>query len=191
MIILSGCATLQVPEDKVFPFRASFEGTAVIDGEEHAFQGAMKMVSSTSAFAQVYGPAGITLYSVNASQDLLIVNDMWGKPLKKEALPQDGFLRLLAGLPPDSPYIWKSTEDRGSRLIFHWGTLILDRFLLPLDLDVRTTPAIHAAFLRDGRTITLMMTRGSDKVVLTMQVLEGGRWEYGISLDEKGESLKP
>ncbi len=44
------------------------------------------------------------------------------------------------------------------------------------ELYVRGDPPLDVRFIQDGKTITLLMNLGSDRLRLTLDVIAGGRW---------------
>jgi hypothetical protein len=94
----------------------------------------------------------------------------------------------MAGIPPDTPYVWKSSIEGGYSVKYFWGNMTVDENTLPRKIHVRSSPPVDASFTQKGRIITLMMDRGSDKLELSMVVIEGGRWLKGILGSEQGGS---
>ena len=175
-MIFSGCATLKVPPDQIYPFRAAFEGSAVIAGESMSFEGALSINSREHGFAQVYGPGGLAAYSVDVTQGEVRLLDMWGRLAGRYSIPLDQFLGLMAGAPPDMRYLWRSSFDGGESITYTWGTLATNGNLLPRELYVRGDPPLDVRFIQDGKTITLLMNLCSDRLRLTLDVIAGGRW---------------
>ncbi len=176
-MLLPGCASLKIPTEDVYPFRAAFEGRASVQGDDVGFTGAMSIVSRDHGYAQIYGPIGLPVYTIDISRGQMKIYDLWGKRIKQYSLPVEQFLSLIAGVPPDSPYLWSRTHDDGTSVTYYtWGNLRIDDELLPRELHIRGDPPADAVFSRNGRTIGLMMTHGSDTVDLSISVIEGGRW---------------
>lgn len=175
-LFLTGCASLSIPTADVYPFRAAFEGSASVQGEDINFEGAMAIVSRDRGYAQIYGPMGLAAFTLEISEGRVKVYDVWGKQIKLYTLPAEQFLGLVAGVPPESPYLWKRTRNAMTSVTYTWGNLNIDEDLLPRELHIRGDPSVDASFTGNGRTIRLMMTHGSDKVQLSISVIEGGRW---------------
>jgi len=178
--LAAGCAALRVPSEGAYPFRASFEGTAFIEGRTVPFEGALSIASEDRGLAQIYGPGGIAAYTLDITEDRARLYDLWGKQIEQYSFPGDQFIGLIAGVPPHSRYLWKRSADGGTSVTYSWGNLIIDENALPRELHVRSTPPLDVSFDGKGRTIALMMTRGSDKVGITLTVVEGGRWNNPI-----------
>ncbi|HQJ07484.1 MAG TPA: hypothetical protein PLF54_00675 [Deltaproteobacteria bacterium] len=174
--LLTGCASLRVPSGGAYPFRASFDGSAFIQGQTIPLDGALSIPAEGRGFAQIYGPGGIAAFTLDITEDRARLYNLWGKQIDEYSFPGDQFIGLIAGIPPRSRYIWKRSADGGSSVTYSWGNLLIDEDALPRELHVRSTPPLDVSFAGKGRTITLMMTRGSDKVGITLTVIEGGRW---------------
>jgi hypothetical protein len=82
-ILISGCASLRVPEADIYPFQAGFSGTVSVNGEDLSFQGALSLVSSDRGFAQIYGPMGLTLYTADLSEGIVRIYDVWGREVSR------------------------------------------------------------------------------------------------------------
>lgn len=186
LVLLSGCATVRVPTEGAYPFRAEFTGSALAEGMDVRFQGALSIVSKDRGIAQIYGPGGIAAFTMELRDGEARLYNLWGKRIGQYPFPHDQFLGLVAGIPPSSRYLWKRSRNGCRSISYAWGTILLDEQDLPLELHARSTPPIDAFFAREDGIITLMITRGSDKVRLLMSVIEGGRWKIGSLLHEKG-----
>ena len=126
--------------------------------------------------ASVYGPGGLAAYSVDVTQGEVRLLDMWGRLAGRYSIPLDQFLGLMAGAPPDMRYLWRSSFDGGESITYTWGTLATNGNLLPRELYVRGDPPLDVRFIQDGKTITLLMNLGTDRLRLTLDVIAGGRW---------------
>lgn len=188
LLLASGCASLKVPTEGSYPFRARFEGTALVKGEEVRFEGALSIVSRDRGSAQVYGPLGLVLYSLDIAEGKASLYDVWGKKVREYRFPYEKFMGLMAGIPPDTPYLWRSGLDHGSSLTYLWGSLTLDEEELPRQVHVKSSPPVDASFTRNGRIITLLMNHGSDKLELSMVVIQGGKWLKGVVGNQEGGS---
>lgn len=186
LALLSGCATLQVPTGGVYPFRAEFTGSAVVQGMDLQFQGALSIVSKDQGLAQIYGPGGLTVFTMDLRNGEARLYNLWGKKIGQYSFPHDQFLGLAAGIPPSSRYLWKRSRNGCRSVSYAWGSILLDEYDLPLELHARSTPPVDAFFSRENGRILLMMIRGSDKVRLLMSVIEGGRWNVGSVFHDTG-----
>lgn len=184
--ILSGCASLRIPAEGAYPFRASFEGSALVQGKTIPFQGGLSIVAEDRGLAQIYGPGGLAAFTLDITSDRARLYNLWGKQIDQYSFPGEQFIGLLAGVPPHSRYLWKRSSNDGTSVTYSWGNLLLDEYNLPRELHVRSTPPLDLTFAGKGRTIALMMTRGSDKVDITLSVIEGGRWNDPVDSGSKG-----
>jgi hypothetical protein len=183
---LSGCASLRVPAEGAYPFRAAFEGSAFIQGNSIPFDGALSVVAGNHGFAQVYGPGGLVAYTLDATEDRARLYDLWGKQIDEYSFPGEQFIGLIAGVPPHSRYLWKRSTDHGVSVTYPWGNLLLDENNLPRELHIRSNPPLDISFIKKSRTLALMMSRGSDKVDLSLSIIEGGRWNMPTDAGTKG-----
>lgn len=188
LLMVSGCASLKVPVEGSYPFRAEFDGNAVVKGEEVSFQGALSIVSRDKGFAQIYGPLGLVIYTMDISDGKARLFNVWGKKVREYDFPYEQFMGLVAGIPPDTPYLWKRSVDGGSSVTYLWGRLVLDGNALPRLVHVKSSPPVDASFSQDNKIIKLMMGHGSDKLELSMFVIEGGRWLKRSVGNEEGGS---
>jgi hypothetical protein len=188
VLILSGCASLHIPETGTYPFQASFKGTVSVNGEDIDFRGVLSLVSSDRGFAQIYGPMGIALYTADLSEGVVKIYDVWGREVRHYPFEHKEFLGLLAGVPPDLTYLWKKTMNDSTRLTYLWGNILLDQDFLPREVHVKSDPVINAFFEQKEGIITLMMNRGSDKLSLDMDVVHGGRWSRKTIMHDNGGS---
>jgi hypothetical protein len=177
-MVLGGCATLEVPPDGTYPFRAAFTGSATVQGRALSFDGALAVTSSEQGFAQVYGPGGLAAYSVGITEGEVTIHDMWGRIIRQYSVPLDQFLGLIAGEPPRMRYFWKRSLDGRASVTYTWGTLVVDGNHLPHELHVKGDPPLDVLFVQGGNTITLLMERGSDRLRLVLDVIQGGRWMH-------------
>jgi hypothetical protein len=179
VLLVSGCASLKISTEESYPFRAELDGTAVVKGEEVSFQGALSIVSRDKGSAQIYGPLGLVVYTMDISDGKARLYNVWGKKVREYDFPYEEFMGLMAGIPPDTPYLWKRSVEGGSSVSYLWGKLVLDKNTLPRKVHVKSSPPVNASFTQKGKIITLMMDHGSDKLDISMDVLEGGRWLKG------------
>lgn len=184
IVLMAGCASLRVPTEGSYPFRASFDGTALVKGDEVGFQGALDIVSRDKGTAQIYGPLGLVLYTMDIAGGKARLYNVWGKKVKEYDFPYAEFMGVMAGIPPDSRYLWKRSAPGGSSVSYLWGSMLIDENYLPKEIHVKSSPPVDASFSQKGKIITLMMDHGSDKLELSMDVIEGGRWLKGNSGSE-------
>jgi hypothetical protein len=176
LLLTAGCASLKVPTEGSYPFRARFDGTALVKGEEVSFQGALSVVSRDKASAQIYGPLGLVLFTMDIDGGRARLYNVWGRMVNEYDFPYDEFVGIVAGIPPDTPYLWMRSTGEGASVKYLWGSILLDGADLPRQVHVQSSPPVDAVFTRDNKIITLMMEHGSDKLKLSMDVIEGGRW---------------
>jgi hypothetical protein len=186
LLMVSGCASLRVPEAGSYPFRAEFDGNALVKGEEVSFQGALSIVSRDKGFAQIYGPLGLVIYTMDISDGKARLYNLLGKKVREYDFPYEEFMGLIAGIPPDTPYLWKRSVEGGSSVTYYWGRLVLDESALPRQVHVKSSPPVEASFTQGNKIIKLMMDHGSDKLELSMVVIEGGRWLKRSAVNEEG-----
>lgn len=184
--LLSGCASLRVPVEGAYPFRASFEGSALVKDQTIPFEGGLSVTDEDHGFAQIYGPGGLAAFTLEITRDEARLYNIWGKQIDRYSFPGEEFIGLIAGVPPHSRYIRKRSSDEGTSVTYVWGNLLLDERELPRKLHVKSTPPLDVLIDGKGGTITLMMTRGSDKVEMTLSVIEGGRWNVPVNASTEG-----
>jgi hypothetical protein len=189
VFLLFGCATLAIPSKGQYPFRAEFSAAAVINGEDIRAQGAMCLTSSTSGFAQIYGPGGLTVYQLTIQGGVLRVLDTWGRQVKQYSVPVKEIVGLLAGTPPQRPYLFKKHTGDIYMVTYTWGTLFLGEDILPREVHMRGNPRLDAFFESDGNILTLLIIYGSDRLHLVISIKEGGRWGFSASQPEMGDSI--
>ncbi len=177
-LLLGGCATLPAPSGGVYPFRAAFVGSGMIEGGSVSFEGALSITSPEQGFAQVYGPGGLAAYSVNVTRGEVKVYDMWGRLVSEYSVPLDQFMGLIAGMPPGMRYLWRRSADGLTSVTDTWGRLVIDERRLPRELHLRGEPGITVNFVEEKGTITLLINRGSDRLRLDLDITRGGRWAH-------------
>lgn len=177
-LIFTGCARIQVPLDNTFPYRAEFEGEAIVGGQVTPISGAICLHSATSGVAQVYGPGGLAAYSIALQDGEVKLMDMWGNALDTFRVPLPDGIGLLAGVPPGGTYLYQRTVAQGRRIVYLWGELLLDEGLRPRELHVTQGQAFDCTFVPDVAGMGLLIQRGSDKLTLTFHSMQGGRWGH-------------
>jgi hypothetical protein len=71
----------------------------------------------------------------------------------------------------------KKNKNGETTVKYLWGDVVLDKYLLPVEMDIKGNQNISAVFSRTTRGIDLMITRGSDNFIINIYVIEGGRWK--------------
>ncbi|MCE5275925.1 MAG: hypothetical protein ABFD70_09540 [Syntrophaceae bacterium] len=176
MLLLAGCAHLEVPSRNIYPFRAEFNGAGVLDGVDMRMTGALYLTSQGAGIIQVYGPGGMALYTVDIDGANLALKDMWGKKTDDISLPMSDLAGLLAGDVPRGTYLYREKTLDGSRVIYPWGVLIIDEETRPREIHVRRDPPIDLIFRHEGTNVTIDTSHGPDNFTITLMVNEGGRW---------------
>ena len=178
MLLAAGCAGIKVPTEGVFPCRMRFEGLLEIKGQEIPVAGAAALSSTSSGLAQIYGPLGLAAFTVDMQDGQIRITDMWGRMLKTYSIPLKECIGLMAGIPPQGPYLYRRRVEGGLKVVYVWGEVLLDHAGLPREMHVNSGERLHVYFKPDGQGIRLLMDRGSDKLDLQIQILEGGRWRH-------------
>lgn len=176
--LATGCAGIRVPTEGVFPCRMTFEGRAVSRDLQIPITGAASLSSTTAGLAQIYGPLGLAAYTIEMQNGEVKISDMWGKGLKTYTVPIKECIGLLAGVPIQRPCLYRRREDGGFRLEYLWGQVLLDQSFLPREMHVNAGDGLDLYLVPRGQGIRLLMDRGSDKLDLQIQIVEGGRWRH-------------
>lgn len=171
-----GCAGVHVPLTQEFPFRAEFDLDGSIQGKKIHYGGAVVLVSQTQGLAQLYGPGGLALYTLKLEEGLITIDDVWGVPLAQYEIPRTDLIGLMAGIAPSGPYLFKREKLSSQILTYTWGSLVLDKRLLPEKLHIRKSDGLDICFEPQGQTIKLNIFHGSDTLQLSLSVIQGGRW---------------
>lgn len=178
MLLMAGCAGIQVPTEGVFPCRMRFEGRIETKGQEIPVAGAAALSSTSTGLAQLYGPLGLAAFTAHMQDGQIQIMDMWGRTLKTYSVPLKESIGLMAGIPPRGPYLYRQRLDDGTRFVYVWGEVVLDHAGLPRELRVNSGEGLHGYFRPEGEGIRLLMNRGSDKLDLQIRIIEGGRWRH-------------
>jgi len=178
VLLAAGCAGIRIPTEGVFPCRMRFEGLLETKGQRMPVSGAASLSSASSGLAQIYGPLGLAAFTVHVQVGRVQIMDMWGRTLKTYSVPFKECIGLLAGIPPRGPYLYRRRVEGGFQVAYLWGEVLLDEATVPLEMHVNSGGGLHLTFLRLGEGIRLLMDRGSDKLDLQIQFLEGGRWRH-------------
>jgi hypothetical protein len=174
---MTGCATVKIEQRNIFPFRAEFKikENAIKQGTD--LNGAMLISSAESGISELYGPGGIAVYILKIDDGNARLTDTWGREIGSYNVPVKGIAGLLAGIPPSGLRCKKKNENGETRLKYLWGDVLLDRHLLPVEVNIKSGQKIHADFLETDGGIDLMIAWGSDNFVINISIIEGGRWQ--------------
>lgn len=174
---MTGCATLKIEQKNVFPFRAEFEIKGNIQNTGTGLNGAMLITSRETGVSQIYGPGGIPVYTLKINDGNARLTDTWDREINGYKVPVKDIAGLLAGIPPSGLRCAKKNENGETAVKYLWGDVILDKFLLPVEMNIKGEQKISAVFSRTAGGIDLMMTWGSDNFIINIFVIEGGRWK--------------
>jgi hypothetical protein len=174
---ISGCATVNIEQKNVFPFRAEFEIKGNIQNTGTGLNGAMLITSPETGVSQIYGPGGIPVYTLKLDNGNARLSDTWDREINGYKVPVKDIAGLLAGIPPSGLRCTKKNENGETAVKYLWGDVILDKFLLPVEINIKGEQKISAVFSRTAGGIDLMMTWGSDNFIINIFVIEGGRWK--------------
>jgi hypothetical protein len=175
--IITGCATIKIEQKNVFPFRAKFEIKGNIRNLGTDLNGAMLISSSESGVSQIYGPGGIAVSTLKLENGNARLTDTWDKEISNYKVPVKDIAGLLAGMLPSGLICKKKNENGETALKYLWGDVILDKYLLPIEMNIKGKQRISAVFLRTAVGIDLMITWGTDNFIINVYVIEGGRWK--------------
>ena len=174
---ISGCATVNIEQKNVFPFRAEFG----IKGNTRNFgtdlNGAMLISSTESGVLQLYGPVGIAVYTLKLDNGKARLTDTWDREINGYKVPVKDIAGLLAGIPPSGLRCTKKNENGETAISYFWGDVILDKYLLPVEMNIKGEQKINALFSRTAGGIELMITWGTDNFIINIFTIEGGRWK--------------
>jgi hypothetical protein len=155
-----------------------FEGRVETKGLDIPITGAANLNSTSAGLAQIYGPLGLAAFTAQMQDGKMKIMDMWGRTLKTYTIPLKECLGLLAGVPLEGSYLYRRRVGSGLQIVYVWGEVLLDNALLPREMHVKTGEGLNLYFTPLGEGIHLLMDRGSDKLDLQIQILEGGRWRH-------------
>lgn len=176
LVILAGCARLEISREGLYPFRAEFLAEGTVRGEKTAVSGALVLHSAESGVIQAYGPGGLGTYAVDILPEALIIRDMWGRQADEVDLPVPGAAGLVAGDMPDQAYLYREETSGGTRLVYPWGILVVDEKVLPREVHVPSGPGLDISFSPQGRDVILDVVHGPDTLQVRFTIIEGGRW---------------
>ncbi len=174
---ITGCATVNIEQRDVFPFRAEFKikGNTPMTGND--LNGAMLISSAESGISEIYGPGGIAAYVLKIDDGNASITDIWGREISSCNVPVKDIAGLLAGIPPSGLRCKKKDENGETQLKYLWGDVLLDRHLLPVEVNIKGGQMIHADFSKTDGGIDLMIAWGSDNFIINISIIEGGRWQ--------------
>jgi len=175
--IMAGCATVNIEQKNVFPFRAGFGIRGTIRNSGIDLNGAMLISSPESGVSQIYGPGGIAIYTLELDSGNARLTDTWNREIDSYKVPVTDIAGLLAGIPPSGLRCTKKNENGETAVKYLWGDVVLDKHLLPVEMNIKGNQNISAVFSRTTRGIDLMITWGSDNFIINIYVIEGGRWK--------------
>jgi hypothetical protein len=176
MLLLVGCAHLEVPSKSIYPFRAEFNGSGVINGVDTRISGALYLTSGGSGIVEIYGPGGMASYTVDINRDNLILKDMWGNKTDEMTLPLNDIAGLFAGDVPRGAYFYKKKTACGTKVNYSWGGLCIDDNSLPKEVQVHSNPPLELIFSSQGKNVILKVSHGLDTLRITLMIRQGGRW---------------
>ncbi len=176
IILLSGCASLNLEQRECFPFVASMSARGVYHGNVIGHQGALVVTSAEVAEVQIYGPFGLAAGSVKMQDGCMKITDMWGNLLEYYKFPANDFSALLAGQAPRRGYLLSRRNGDGRRIYYSWGRLELDQAGRPLVLNIDAEPEVRLDFGWQASLVRVAFSQGSDKIILDLNIVEGGCW---------------
>lgn len=177
VFFMTGCATVNIEQKNVFPFRAEFEIKRSLITSGNDLNGAMLISSPESGISEVYGPGGIAVYILKIDDGNARITDTWGRDIDSCNVPVKDIAGLLAGIPPSGLRCEKKSKNGETRLKYLWGDVLLDRHLLPVEVNIKGGRKINAVFSRTASGIDLMIAWGSDNFIINISIIEGGRWQ--------------
>jgi hypothetical protein len=176
MILLAGCAHMEVPVLKVYPFRAEFVAQGKIQGKDMSMSGAIYLTSSKTGMIQTYLPGGMPSNSIDIQDDKLVIKDLWGQEMDMIKLPVSGVSGLIAGDMPSQRYLYKQKIPGGEKVVYTWGVLKVNDATLPTEVHVPSAVAIDLFFKPSGKNVTMEVNYGKDVISILFMVKQGGRW---------------
>jgi hypothetical protein len=176
MLLLSGCAHLEIPAGNTYPYRAEFQGSGMVNGMELNVSGALYLSSMEAGTMEVYGPGGLAVYVIDVQGDTLILKDMWGNKVDEISLPLSDMAGLFAGDVPRGAYLYREQVQEGMKVTYHWGRLFIDGKMLPREVHINSDPPIDVKFTPAGKDINLTVDHGQDSIIIKLFIRQGGRW---------------
>jgi hypothetical protein len=176
IMLLEGCAHLEVPTKDVYPFRAEFIAQGDFQGKDMNMTGAVYLTSGWAGIIQTYLPGGLASYTIDILSDRLVIKDMWGTQMDMIKLPISGIAGLIAGDMPPQRYLYKEKTPRGIKVVYTWGVLHINDVFLPTEIHIQSNPAVDILFKPAGRNVTMDVNYGTDAIKILFIVKQGGRW---------------
>jgi len=177
LVFIAGCATLTVPEQEGYPFRAEFNLEGMMGGKEISFNGAILITSATHGIIEVYGPGGLALYVIKIHDGTIDILDTWGRTLNTYTIPCKDLLGIIAGFPPHGRCIFRKARGDSIKVRYFWGKLTLDKDMLPISLLLKQDEyPVEVMFNPAGKMIRLMVSHHYDRFDVELFGKEGGRW---------------
>lgn len=176
MVLLAGCAQMEVPAQMIYPFRAEFVAQGNIQGKDMNVNGAIYLTSSNTGIIQTYLPGGMPSNTIDIHEDRLVIKDIWGREMDMIKLPVSGVSGLIAGDMPSQRYLYKQKIPGGMKVVYTWGVLRVNEATLPTELHVPSAMALDLFFKPAGKNVTMEVNYGTDVVTILFLVKQGGRW---------------
>jgi hypothetical protein len=176
MILLAGCAHMEVPVQNVYPFRAEFVAQGKIQGKNMSVSGAIYLTAGNTGIIQTYLSGGIPSNTIDIQDDKLIIKDIWGREMDMIKLPVSGVSALIAGDMPSQRYLYKQKIPGGEKVVYTWGVLKVNDATLPTEVHVPSAVALDLFFKPAGKNVTMEVNYGSDAITILFIVKQGGRW---------------
>jgi len=176
IILLAGCAYMEVPVQNVYPFRAEFVAQGNIQGKDMSVSGAIYLTSSKTGIIQTYLPGGMPSNTIDIQEDKLIIKDIWGREMDMIKLPVSGVSGLIAGDMPSQRYLYKQKIPGGMKVVYTWGVLMVNEATLPTEVHVPSAVALDLFFKPAGNNVTMEVSYGTDAITILFRVKQGGRW---------------
>jgi hypothetical protein len=167
---------MEVPEQKIYPFRAEFAAQGNIQGKDMSVNGAIYLTSGKTGIIQTYLPGGMPSNTIDIQEDRLVIKDIWGRELDMINLPVSGVSGLIAGDMPSQRYLYKQKIPGGMNVVYPWGVLRVNDATLPAELHVPSAVALDLFFKPAGKNVTMEVNYGSDAMTILFTVKQGGRW---------------
>lgn len=176
VMLVAGCAHLEVDREDIYPFRAEFTARGTVRGSELNLSGAILLTSTESGTIQTYGPGGMATGAIDITAEGLVIRDMWGRETGTVDLPLSGIVGLVAGDIPRGAYVYKEKTVNGVKVVYPWGSLYIDEAVLPREIHVSGDRPLEVGFAPLDRKVELTVTYGEDVLWITLLVSQGGRW---------------
>lgn len=176
MMLLAGCAHMEVPVQKIYPFRAEFVAQGNIQGKEMNVSGAIYLTSSKTGIIQTYLPGGMPSNTIDIQEDKLVIKDIWGREMGTIILPVSGVSGLIAGDMPSQRYLYKQKIPGGMNVVYTWGVLRVNDATLPTEIHIPSAVALDLFFKPAGKNVTMKVNFGTDAITIQFMVKQGGRW---------------